>query len=57
MAEEGRTFEPDPGLIEQYAERLELYRELQGALPPITRSLQAQEREQSTPGRAEEGML
>ena len=57
VAEEGKTFEPDPGLTEKYAERLGLYRELQGALPRITRSLQAQEREQSTPGRAEEGML
>ena len=40
VAEEGRTIEPDPEITEKYAERLTLYRELQGALPPITRALQ-----------------
>ena len=44
VAEEGRTFEPDPEMTEKYAERLELYRELQGALPPITRALQGSQR-------------
>src|SRR3712207_8724830 len=34
VAEEGRTFEPDPEMSGKYAERLELYRELQGMLPP-----------------------
>ena len=40
VAEEGSTFEPDPEMTDKYAERLELYRDLQGTLPPITRALQ-----------------
>lgn len=40
VAEEGSTFEPDPEMTGKYAERLELYRDLQGTLPPITRALQ-----------------
>jgi xylulokinase len=52
VAEEGRTFEPDPEMSGKYAERLKLYRELQGMLPPITRSLQTRERPQrETAGR------
>ena len=46
VAEEGRTFDPDPEMSGRYAERLGLYRELQGMLPPITRSLQTRERPQ-----------
>jgi hypothetical protein len=33
-------FEPDPNLTSQYLERLEHYRVLQRALPPITQALQ-----------------
>jgi xylulokinase len=44
VAEEGRTFEPDPEMTRKYAERLELYWELQGALPPITQVLQGSQR-------------
>ncbi|MCL6437615.1 MAG: hypothetical protein K6T51_03305 [Rubrobacteraceae bacterium] len=33
------VFEPNPRLHEEYTRRLELYRELQGMLPPITRAL------------------
>lgn len=40
VAGEGRTFEPDPRMTARYAERLELYRDLQGMLPPVTRGLQ-----------------
>ena len=47
VAEEGRTFEPDPEMTRRYAERLELYRELQGMLPPVTRALQALEGHQA----------
>ncbi len=44
VAEEGTRLEPDPQLHEEYAKRLQLYRELQGMLPPITRALQTPER-------------
>ncbi len=43
VAEEGRTFEPDPEMTGKYAKRLELYRELQAMLPPVTRALQTTE--------------
>lgn len=33
-------FEPNARLHQQYTQRLEIYRELQGMLPPITRALQ-----------------
>lgn len=38
-AGEGATFESDSALTDEYAGRLELYRKLQAALPPITRQL------------------
>jgi xylulokinase len=44
VAESGRTFRPDPEMTEKYARRLELYRELQGMLPPISQALQKSER-------------
>jgi xylulokinase len=44
VAGKGAVFEPDPKMNRKYAERLELYRELQGMLPPITRALQTPER-------------
>ena len=37
---EGRTFEPDPRMTAKYAGRLELYKNLQSLLPPITQALQ-----------------
>ena len=43
VTEKGKTFEPDPQMTRKYVRRLELYRELQGMLPPITRSLQTTE--------------
>ena len=39
----GRIFEPDHEMTREYVRRLELYRELQGMLPPITQSLQRAE--------------
>ena len=39
VAEAGTTFEPDPEMTRKYARRLQLYRELQGILPPITQAL------------------
>ena len=47
VAEGGTRVEPDPQLHEEYAKRLQLYRELQGMLPPITRALQTPERAES----------
>ncbi len=47
VAGEGRAFEPDPKMTEKYARRLDLYRELQSMLPPITRGLQATGEEQT----------
>jgi xylulokinase len=47
VAEEGSTFEPDPEMTGKYAERLKLYRDLQGTLPPITRALQGPKRRRS----------
>jgi hypothetical protein len=44
VTEEGSTFEPDPEMTGKYAKRLELYRDLQGTLPPITRALQGPKR-------------
>jgi xylulokinase len=49
LTEDGRTFEPDPEKTEKYAERLRLYRDLQGMLPPITRSLQTPEGRERPP--------
>jgi hypothetical protein len=40
VGEEHIRCEPDPKLASQYSERLEHYRVLQEALPPITRALQ-----------------
>ena len=40
VGEEHVRFEPDPKLTSQYSERLEHYRVLQRALPPITQALQ-----------------
>ncbi len=54
VTEEGRTYEPDPELTARYAERLKLYRELQGMLPPITRSLQVPEERERPPGQGTE---
>ena len=47
VTEEGSTFEPDPEMTGKYAERLKLYRDLQGTLPPITRALQGPKRKRS----------
>jgi xylulokinase len=43
VAEEGTRLEPGLQLHEEYAKRLQLYRELQGMLPPITQALQTPE--------------
>ena len=51
VAEEGAVFGPDPAMREGYAERLRLYRELQGMLPPITQALQTGERRERPPAR------
>ncbi len=45
---DGETFEPDPDMTDKYARRLELYRELQAALPPITRQLHEETPERGT---------
>ena len=50
VAEEGRTFEPDPEMTEKYARRLELYRQLQATLPPVTQELQASGARRTIPG-------
>jgi xylulokinase len=44
VAEVGTTFEPDPEMTRKYARRLQLYRDLQEILPPITQALHPQER-------------
>lgn len=43
VAEKGHTFEPDPKIHQKYTRRLELYRELQGMITPITQALQTPE--------------
>ena len=44
VGEEQIRFEPDPNLTSRYIERLEHYRVLQRALPPITQALQQKPR-------------
>lgn len=43
VAGTGRRFDPDPEMTQKYAARLQLYKELQGSLSPITRALQTPE--------------
>lgn len=46
-AKEGTIFEPDSEMTKKYVKRLELYRQLQGMLPPITQALQRAEQGKS----------
>jgi xylulokinase len=49
VVDKGTVFEPDPEMTKKYAQRLRLYRELQGMLPPITRALQTPEQREQSP--------